>query len=49
MLYYQSKYEKKPGAGPKKKTEKVCLSCGKTFKSEGPFNRMCHSCKERGW
>lgn len=22
-----------------------CLSCGQTFMSEGPHNRMCESCK----
>ncbi len=28
------------------KTRK-CLSCGRMFKSQGPWNRLCRSCRER--
>lgn len=25
--------------------ERTCLRCGRTFGSDGPFNRMCSHCK----
>ena len=24
-----------------------CLSCGRAFRSRGPWNRLCRSCRER--
>ncbi|MDJ0631081.1 MAG: hypothetical protein QNJ44_22680 [Rhodobacter sp.] len=27
---------------------RACLTCGETFLSEGPHNRMCKSCRAKG-
>ncbi len=29
--------------------ERACLTCGTTFQSEGPHNRMCNSCRGGGY
>ncbi|MDI1227372.1 MAG: hypothetical protein PSY14_06795 [bacterium] len=38
-------YYKKPLAGKTASRQRPCLCCGKVFRSEGGFNRVCSPCK----
>ncbi|OAG27541.1 hypothetical protein [Thermodesulfatator autotrophicus] len=31
----------------RKEETRRCLSCGRVFRSRGPWNRLCRSCRER--
>lgn len=39
-------YRTKPPAGPLA-GRRVCLACGRTFLSEGPWNRICIACHKQ--
>lgn len=51
-LHYRGRVPKKT-ANPIKqhytRTLRECLSCRNPFQSEGIHNRMCSTCKNRGW
>ena len=32
----------------KRKQRRACLCCGKSFLSEGPHNRLCNACRQKG-
>jgi len=32
---------------PSQRRRRVCLGCGRAFKSDGPHNRLCPGCAER--
>ena len=34
------------GLQPRKRTQRRCLKCGRTFLSESPDNRKCKDCKK---
>lgn len=47
VAYWRKEYENKKINNAATMKERKCLSCGKTFLSSGPENRICPSCKEK--
>lgn len=31
------------------KVERRCLACRESFSADGPFNRICPTCKNQNW
>jgi len=40
-----NKFRKLHGLEPLRRREKDCLKCGQKFESQGPYMRMCQSCR----
>lgn len=48
VSYWRKDYEQsKKSRGASTAKERKCISCGRTFSSSGPENRICPLCKEK--